>query len=82
MSEPEPTPETAAALARVLAEAGEVETATDWLVAEARILYDKADAILADPDADLADRERALVIHARLGAAFDELRRIEAEEQR
>lgn len=63
-------------LARVLAEAGETGVLLDWMEGEARELHRAALDVLADPDADPVDRERARRIRDHLDQTLAELREL------
>jgi hypothetical protein len=66
-------------LTRVLAEAGETVALLGWL--EARLVYDDASSVLADPDADPDERRLARAIRDRLGAIFAELLELDDDEE-
>jgi hypothetical protein len=68
-------------LARVLAEAGELELLVDWMEGEARMLLAEAAAVLSDLGADPGDRARARVLYDGLQAMFAELRELADQEE-
>jgi hypothetical protein len=63
-------------LARVLIEAGEPGMVIDWVEGEMREMYADALFVLADPDADPVEQDRARLIRDRLDEAFAELREL------
>jgi hypothetical protein len=60
----------------VLIEAGEPGMVIDWVEGEMREMYADALFVLADPDADPVEQDRARLIRDRLDEAFAELREL------